>query len=348
VQDSISERVAEALALELTGQERELLTKHYTKNPEAYRLYLKGRYFFDKFTPADHQRAKQYFEQAIAKDPTYALAFSGLADTYSASSTNGWIAPAEGIPKAKAAVRKALELDETLVEGHVSLGAIATFYDLDWAAGEREFKRAIELNKNHPTTFGLYSYLLSATGRLDEGIVMAKRGLEADPLSVPRSDDTGQAYYLAGRYDEAINQYQKSLEMDPNNVAANMAVAIVHVQKGDYDKGIAGYQKAINASEPTPQVLALLGHAYALSGRREEALKILSELNEKRKHKYVSPYDMATLHTGLGDKHQAIAELNKAYQERAGWIIFLKVEPVFQPLRSDPRFVDLLRRMSLN
>jgi len=345
VQREIAKEISGNLRLKLSGAEQSRVTKRYTENPEAYQLYLKGRYFWNKFTPADHQRAAEYFDQAIAKDPTYALAYTGLADTYAASAVNTWIAPTEGYPKGKAAVKKALELDETLAEAHASLGGITMFYDLDWAAAEREYKRAIELNPNDPIAYELYSYLLSAIGRLDEGIAMAKRALELDPLSVLVSGDTGQAYYYARRYDEAIQQ-MKSI-VDPNDAGANIILGEIYEQKGMYDEAIAAYQKAIEASERTSAILGLLGHAYAASGRRGEALKILDELKEMSKQKYVSPYHMAVLYTGLGDKDRAIEQLNKAYEERAGWVINLKVEPLFDTLRSDPRFGDLLRRMSL-
>jgi adenylate cyclase len=221
------------------------------------------------------------------------------------------------------------------------------FYDLDWAAAEREYKRAIELNPNYPITYELYSYLQSVTGRPDEGIATANRGLEVDPLSIFLADDTGQAYYWARRYDEAINQYQKSIEMDPNHPLVYIGLGPVYEQKGMYDEAIPAYQKAVKPSGRTSTILGLLGHAYAASGRRGEALKILDELKEMSKQKYVSPYDMAVLYTGLGEKDRAIEQLNKAYEERAGWVISLKVEPLFDPLRSDPRFADLARRMRL-
>jgi serine/threonine-protein kinase len=347
VQREIAKEISGTLRLRLSGAEQSRVTKRYTENPEAYQLYLKGRYFWLKFTPADFQRAAEYFNQAIAKDPNYALAYTGLADTYGASATSSWIAPTEGYPKAKAAAKKALDLDETLAETHATLGALTMLSDLDWAAAEREYKRAIELNPNYPITYELDSYLLCATGRLDEGIKTAQRGLEVDPLSVPLSDDTGQAYYLARRYDEALKQMRKSIEMDPNDATSNIISGTVYEQEGRYDEAVAAYQKGIKASERTSNILGFLGHAYAASGRRGEALKILEELKEMSRQKYVSPYDMAVLYVGLGEKDRAIEQLNKAYEERAGWVIYLKVEPLFDPLRSDVRFTDLLRRMGL-
>jgi tetratricopeptide (TPR) repeat protein len=221
------------------------------------------------------------------------------------------------------------------------------FNDLDWAVAEREYKRAFELNSNYILNYEVYSYLLSATGRLDEAIDMAKRGLKVDPLSVVLRNDTGQAYYLARRYDEAVTQYQKLIEIDPSDPSAYSGLGAVYDQQGMYDQAIAAYQKAINGSERTSIILGSLGHAYAVSGRRVEALKILDELKEMAKQKYVSPYDLAVLYTGLGDKDHAIEQLNKAFEERAGWIIYLRVEPLFDPLRSDSRFPDLLRRVGL-
>jgi TolB-like protein/Flp pilus assembly protein TadD len=347
VQDAVAARVVGLLAVKLTGQEQMLLTKRYTQDPEAYQLYLKGRYFWNKFTPADHQRAVEYFNQAIGKDPAYALAYTGLADTYAASSTSGWIAPTEGYPRAKEIVKKALQLDDTLSEAHTSFGAIAMFYDFDWATAEREYKRAIELNPNYPIAYELYSYLQSATGRPDEAIEMAQRAQGTDPLSVLLSEDTALACYLARRYDEAVKQYQETIEMDSSYASAYFNIGIVYGQKGMYDEALAAYQKAINASERTPAILAALGHTYAVSGRKGEALKILDELKEMSGQKYVSPYDLAVLYTGLGEKERAVEQLGKAYEERAGWIINLKVEPLFDPLRSDPRFADLVRRFGL-
>jgi DNA-binding winged helix-turn-helix (wHTH) protein/TolB-like protein/tetratricopeptide (TPR) repeat protein len=347
LQDRVSARVVGLLAVRLMGSEQTRLTKRFTENPEAYELYLKGRYFFNKFTPADHQMAENYFKQAIAKDPIYARAYVGLADTYASAATNSWTIPNEGYRKAKAAVKKALELDDTLAEAHANSGALAMFYDFDWMTAEREYKRAIELDPNYPLSYELYSYLLSVTGRLDEAITTINRGREADPLSVLLSSDAGQAYYWARRYDEAIKQYRQSIQMDPNDPATYLGLGIVHEQKGMYDEAVASYEKAISVSRRASYLLGPLGHALANSGRRAEALKILDELKAMSRREYVSPYDLAILYTGLGEKERAIAQLNKAFEERAGWIMDLKVEPFFDPLRSDPRFDELLQRLRL-
>ncbi len=348
VQADIAKAIAANLRPTLAGVDEEKLKKRYSNNAEAYQLYLKGRYFWLKFTPEDHKRAAEYFNQAIAFDPTFALAYAGLSDTYGASATNGWISPREGYPKAKIAVKRALEIDDTLAEAHTSSGAITMFYDLDWAAAEREYKRALDLNLNYPITYEVYSYLLLATGRLDEGIKTAERGVQVDPLSIVLVDDAASAYYISRRYDDAIKQYRKSLEMDPNHFGGSFGLGQVYDVKGMHDDAIKEIQKAIAIGGRTSGALALLGHAYATSGRSREAEKILAELNEMSKLAYVSSYDLAILYVGLGDNDKALEQLNKAYEDRAGWIIYLKVEPILDPLRSDPRFVDLVRRLGLS
>ncbi len=347
LQSEIARDVSNKLKTRLSGADEQRLTKNYTENTEAYQLYLKGRYFWNKFTPADHQKAAEYFNQAIARDPSYALAYVGLADTYGASATNSWIPPKESYLKAKAAVKKALEIDDTLAEAHVTMGALIMFSDFDWEAAEREYKRAIELNPNYELTYELYSYLLSALGRPDEAVAMAQRGLELNPLSANLSGDVAMAYYNARQYDQAIKQIQMTLEIEPNRYFAHFQLGNVYEQKGMYEEAIAEYQKAISLSERTSQNLGCLGHTYAASGKTNEAIKILNEMKEMSKQKYVSPYDLAILYTGLGEKDKAIEQLNHAYEEQSGWIIYLKVEPLFNPLRSDSRFTDLIRRVGL-
>ena len=347
VQTEIARAISTNLRPTLAGIDQNKAVRRYTDNPEAYQLYLKGRYFWLRFTPDDHKKAAEYFNQAIAIDPTFALAYSGLGDTYGASATNGWISPREGYPKGKIAAKRALELDETLAEAHTTLGALTMFYDFDWAGAEREYKRAIELNPNYSITYEVYSYLLGATGRFDEGVQMAKRGAELDPLSPPLITDVSGAYYLARRYDDAVKQLQKSLEIDPNHFGAHLALGTVYEVKGRPDEAIKELEKAISIAGRTSAVLAMLGRVYASSGKQAEAQKILAELNEMSKTGYVSPWDMAILYVGLGDKDRALEQLNKAYEDRAGWIIDVKVEPMLDPLRSDPRFAELVSRMNL-
>jgi DNA-binding winged helix-turn-helix (wHTH) protein/TolB-like protein/Flp pilus assembly protein TadD len=347
LQDAISRKVAAALPLRLGGEERARLGKHDTNSSEAYELYLKGRYFWNKFTAADHQKATEYFNQAIVKDPGYALAYAGLADTYGASATNGWLPPNEAYPKAKLTVQKALSLDDTLAEAHSNLGALFMFYDLDWVSAEREYRRAIELNPDCQTTYEAYSYLLCALGRPDEGVETVRLGLEVDPLSGPLSNDLALAYYVARRYDEAIKQYQKLLEMEPGRAESLLGLGMVYEQKGMYVEAINEYQKAIKSMGRTSTVLAQLGHAYAMSGRKDEALSLVGELEETSKQSFRGSYDSAIFYTGLGELDKAFEQLNKAYRERSGWIIYLKVEPQFDALRTDPRYGSLLRDLNL-
>jgi adenylate cyclase len=347
LQTEIARDVSNKLRSKLSGVDEQNLTKNYPADPEAYQLYLKGRYAWNKFTPVESQKAAEYFNQAIAKDPSYALAYVGLADTYGASAANSWILPSDGYSKAKAAVQTALSIDPKLAQAHASLGALIMFADFDWAAAEQEFKRAEELDSNYELTYELYSYLFSALGRHDEAIATARRGLEVDPLSNPLSDDLGEAYYLARDYDQSIKQNQKTLELEPDRAFSYIGLGSAYVQKGLYDDAIAANQKAVSLAGRTSVFLSPLGHAYARAGKRDEAIAILNEMREVSKGSYVSPYDIAILYTGLGDKENAIDQLQKAYEERAGWMIYLKVEPQFDPLRSDPRFQELIRKMGL-
>ena len=347
VQDRVSEKVAGALAVKLGGEKGTRLGKQATKSSEAYEFYLKGRYFWNKFTPADHQKAIEYFDQAIAKDQSYAVAYVGLADTYGASATNGWLRPHEAYPKAKLAVQKALSLDGTLAEAHATFGALTMFYDMDWVSAEREYKRAIELNPDYEITYEVYSYLLCALGRPGEGVEMARRGLEANPLSGPMANDLGLAFYQARRYEEAIAQYEKTLEMEPNRGEALLGLGVVYEQQGRYQDAIDEYQKAIKSLGRTSPVLAQLGHAYALSGKRSQAINIISELRKITQNSFRGSYDLAILYTGLGESDKAFEQLNRAYSDRSGWIIYLKVEPQFDSLRADPRYASLLKRINL-
>jgi TolB-like protein/DNA-binding winged helix-turn-helix (wHTH) protein/Tfp pilus assembly protein PilF len=348
MQDSIARRVRNQLTPRLNGEERAGPGKPGTGNTDAYLAYLRGLYFFRKWSPADHRRAIQYFNEAVARDPDYALAYAGLSGAYASSAVNNWLPAHEAFSKAREAAREALALDDTQAEVHVTSGAISMFYDLDWNMAEREFQRAIELNPNYPESYEVYSYLLSCTGRLDEGIEMAKRGLQADPISVALSDDLAGAYYWAHRYDEAIGQSKKSLDLDPNHAASHLFIGQSYDVKGNYLEAIASYQKAISLSERTTNLLGLLGHSYAVSGRRDEALKVLAELTEMSRSKPVSPYDLGMIYVGLGEKDKAIEQLKRAYEERAGWIISLEVEPMFDPLRSEPGFIELEDKLKLS
>ncbi|MGH9881380.1 MAG: tetratricopeptide repeat protein, partial [Pyrinomonadaceae bacterium] len=345
VQDSISERVAGALAVTLAGGERERLTKHHTENPEAYQLYLKGRYHLNRLTDDGFLKGRDYFQQAIDLDRNYAAAYAGLADAYQMLSGYNALAPNDGFPKAKAAATEALRLDEGLAEAHTALGTVQLLYDWDWPAAEREYRRAIEINQSYSDAHLMYGLYLSAMGRFDEAYAKVRRAQELEPLSLAKIIGIGDVLYQQRRYDQAIEQYGKALEMDPNSGIAHWALGNVYVQKGMYDEAIAEYKKSIPLSGDSPDELASLGYAYALSGKKREAQAVIEELKERSKRRYISPTIIAFVYAGLGEKDEAFAWLEKAYDGRDFILVFLKVDPTFDPLRSDPRFANLVRRV---
>ena len=346
VQDSISEKMAEALQLKLTGEEQKRLRKRYTESVEAYQLYLKGQYEWNKVTQEDLQKAIEYNNQALEKDPNYALAYAGLSISYIALG-NSYLPPNEAFPKAKAHAAKALAIDETLAEAHETMGAVRLMYDWNWTEAERELKRAHALNPNDADAHHLYGYYLNAMGRLDEAKAEMDQAQELDPLAPMTNSDVGVDFYYARQYDEAIAQNEKTINLEPHFFIAYLWLGQAYEQKKMYAKAIETFQKGIDLAERHPQLIASLGRAYALSRDRDKAQKYLDELREMSKRRYVSPYLFAVVYDGLGDKEQAFAWLDKAYQDRSFFLIWLKVEPRFDPLRSDPRFTDLLRRVGL-
>ncbi len=347
VQDSISQKIIGSLALQLTGEERNQLTKKYTADTEAYQLYLKGRYFWNKLTPEGFEKSLEFYRQAIDIDPNYALAYAGLADSYNLLGSYGVLPLKESHPKARAAAEKALEIDGELAEAHTALAAVIADYYWDWAAAEKHFKQAIALNPNYPVARNWYSQQLARMGRLDESIEEAKRAQTVDPISPSANAHVGLALYRARRYDEAIAQLQKALEINADALDAHIFLGFVYVQQGKNEEAIAEFQTVVKLSERNPNLLALLGYAYATAGKPEEARVILKEINEQSKNQPISPFETAMIYIGLGEREQAFAWLEKAYDERAWQLGFLKVEPIFDPLRSDSRFTDLMRRANL-
>jgi TolB-like protein/Tfp pilus assembly protein PilF len=347
VQEEIARAVSEKLRLRPMGEEQKRLAKRYTESPEAHQLYLKGRYLWNRRTGETLQRAAEYFQQAIDKDPAYALAWAGLADCYAVYAFYGVLPPRETAPKAKEAASRALALDETLPEPHAALGYMKDRYDWDWAGAEREFKRAVELNPNYATAHYWYANLLDNTGRLEEAITEAKRAQEADPLSLVASAAAGHALSIAGRYDQAIEQVRKALEMDQNFPLAHAYLALFDTQAGRHEEAIAEAQKAVSLSARASLALGMLGHAYAAAGKRAQAQKVLAELKDLSERRYVAPLDFALVHAGLGDKAQALDWLERAYDDRSDRLAWIKTWPPFESLRGEPRFQDLLRRMRL-
>jgi DNA-binding winged helix-turn-helix (wHTH) protein/TolB-like protein/Flp pilus assembly protein TadD len=347
VQDSISDRVASTLAVTLTNEEQRGISKRYTSDTEAYQLYLKGRYQLNRLTDDGFIKGRDFFQQAIDKDPNYALAYAGLADSYNRLGGFEALASKEVFPKARDAANKALKLDESLAEAHSELATVYFGYDWDFSAAAREFQRAIELNASYSDGHQMNGYYLAAMGRFDDALAEMKRALELDPLSLEKTTGIGEILYLQRRYDEAINQYRKALEIDSNSGFTHWALGRPLLAQGKFNEAIAEFQKSIPLSGESPDERAELARAYALAGRRREALKIVEELKVLSERKHVAPTVTASIYAALGDKEQAFAFLNKAFEERDTLLTILKVEPMFDPLRSDPRFAELVRRVGL-
>jgi len=346
LQGEVARAIAEEVRIKLTPEEQARLTPTRPVNPEAFEAYLRGRYFWNRRTEEALKKGIEFFGQALEKDPAYALAYAGLADSYCVLGDYSFLPPKEAIPRAKAGATKALELDETSAEAHTSLAFVKHRYEWDWLGAEREFKRAIELNPNYATAHHWYSDYLEQMGRHDEAITEIKRAQQLDPLSLIINAVVGRRFRSARRYDEAVEQLRKTLEMDPNFAVAHWLLGDAYEQKGKYESAIAEYQKGRSASGGSVYLVAALGHVYAAAGNRREALKILGELKELSKRTYVSPLSIGSIYNALGDKDQALEWLEKAYQDRAAGMTDLKLDPMPDPLRSDPRFQNLLRRMN--
>ena len=351
VQQEIATAVSGRLRVGLTSEEKTHLSKSSATNPEAYQLYLRGRYHANQTTEAELRKSIEYFQQAIDKDPRYALAYAGLADSYSALG-GGWmyLPPTDTLPKAKAATEKALELDDTLAEAHAAL-AYATFFDWDWPGAEREFKRAIELNPNSALSHARYGECLKTRLRFNESIAEAQRALELDPLSPDTFSQLGNFYLMTRRYDESIAQFQKALDLNPNLPVVRAMLATAYAMKRMYPQALAEYDKIADQDKVTAAgnqfAAGMLGWIYAVSGRRTDALKIAQELKDLSAHTYVDFYWSGVIYAGLGDKDEAFRLLEKSYQEHAATLPYLAVDPFWYGMHSDPRYADLLRRVGL-
>jgi TolB-like protein/Tfp pilus assembly protein PilF len=342
-QEEISREVSEQLRLKLTIEERRRFAKRDTENIETYHLYLKGRFFWSKYTGEGINRSIEYYQQAIDADPAYALAYVGLAEAYYALSTT-YLPPGEAMPKARAAAMKALEIDETLSEAHSTLGMIGMLYDWDWTEAERAYQRAIQLSPENAMAHQRYGMYLDLMGRFDEGMAEMKLAQELDPLSLPINVNIGVTFYLMGQYDRAIAQYKSALEMDPSFALAHHHLAQVYTMQGRFPEALAEFQKA-KLLEESAFALGHLGRIYAMMGKRSEALKILNRLKELSKQFYVSPYRMTMIYAALDEMDRAFEWLEKAYLDRSAELAWLNIFPVPGNLRSDPRFTELLRRI---
>ena len=345
VQDRISEQVARALTLTLSSAEKELLTKHFTENSDAYQLYLKGRYFWNKRTVEGLNKGISYFNEAVEKDPSYALAYVGLADSYSLLSDYDGLPPEEAYPQAKKAAEKALALDDQLAEAHAALGLIKTSYDWDWPGAEREYKRAIELNPNYETAHQWYAEYLSGMGRHQEAITEIRRAKEINPVSLIINAVEVSVLYIAREYDQAISQGQKALEMDPHFAEVYGYLRRCYDQKGMYKEAIAARQMRRKLAGFDAEETAALREAAAATSSKVYWQKRLEQELEESKRELSTAFDMAEIYAQLGEKDEAFASLERAYEERSVMMMYLKVLPNLDPLRTDPRYANLLQRV---
>ena len=349
VQSEIAKEVIEQLGVTLLEGERMPLTARPTENLEAYTLYLKGRHFWNKRSPDDTTLGLTYFQQAVELDPGYSLAHVGIADTWISRGWYSALAPKETFPKAKQAVLKALEFGDLLAEPHASRAFIYQLFDHDWEAANREYERAIELNPRYPTAHHWYGGYLSAMGRHEEALKEAETARELDPLNLIINTWVGLRYYLAGRYDMAIEEYENALELGPDFEPAHWHLGWAFEQTGRYEEAIAEAQTAIDLSGGNPLYIASLGHAYAKAGRDEEARETLDRLEQESRTRHVSAYHIAVIHGALGDADEAFRWLDRAYEEQAPWICYMRVDPrIDGRLRSDPRFEVLLQQARLD
>jgi serine/threonine protein kinase/Flp pilus assembly protein TadD len=352
VQQEIANAISGKLRVRLTSEEKTRLGKPDAANAEAYQLYLKGRYHANQGTAEGYKKGIEYFQQAIDRDPGYALAYASLADSYvGLGGGNAYAAPHATLPKAKAAATKALELDETLAEAHAALGYAGFFSDWNWASAEREFRRAIELNPNSAISHSRYSEILATRERFDESVAEGERAQKLDPLSPHVLTQLGYAYLSMRRYDEAIAQFQSALELNPDAGAIRAQLAWAYGAKRMYPQAIAEYEKMAEAekamTEENQTVTSGLGWVYAVSGRRADALKLATELKDLSLHAYVDPYNVAVIYAGLGDKDEAFRWLEKGYDQHSSGMPYLTTDPFWSEMRSDPRYADLLRRIGL-
>ncbi|MFN2579307.1 MAG: alpha/beta fold hydrolase [Pyrinomonadaceae bacterium] len=350
IQSQIAREIAEQLRLKLGGPAEGKLLRRHTNNVDAYHAYLRGRHLWNKRTAESVRQSVEYFKQSIDMDPSYALALAGLADSYVILGSFGISAlpPKDALPKARKAAVRALEIDDSLAEAHASLAYTLAEYYWDWDGAEKEFKRAIELKPDYAMAHHWYGFVyLVAMGLLDEAVAEIKRAHELDPLSLTISANLGSMFYLNGQYDEAIDQCLKTLELDQNFIYTHWHMAMAYEAKGSYEQAIAEFRKSVDLSGGSSETKALLAHAYAVSGNRTEALNILAELTVSASQKYVSAYRVAIIHAGLGDLEQSFSWLERAYEERDGWLIWLKIDPALELLRLDERFTALLRRVGL-
>jgi TolB-like protein/Tfp pilus assembly protein PilF len=347
LQGDLSREISEKLQLQLTGDQKQRLTKRYTEDAEAYRLYLKGRYHWNKRSADSFQKAAEYFRQALDKDPAYSLAYAGLADTYAYLPFFHVVPPREAMPKAKTAAAKAVEIDDHLAEPHVSLGYVSFTYDGDWSAAGKHFEQALALNPAYTGAHTFYAFYLSSLGRSEEALAVAKRAVDRDPASPAVSHSLAVQLYLARQFDQAIEQAHNTLEMDARFAISYQVLGEVYLSKGMYREALLALEQFSALSRSSATSRALLAYSHARLGEHSAALRIIEELTAASKHSLVPALLFALIYAALDDQDQAFSWLEKAYEERFYRLAYLKVEALWDPLRSDSRFADLLRRVGI-
>ena len=347
VQDDISNEISEKLRLQLTGPEKTRLTKRHTEDAEAYSLYLRGRHHWNSWTEEGFYRAIEYFQQAIEKDRNYALAYTGVADSYVLLGWNSYLPSERAFPKGKVAAMTALRLDPDLAEAHTSWAALLWLHDWQWEEAQTEFKRSLELAPTYPTANHWYGEYVMTMGRHVEAIARIKSGQQLDPFSLIINVAVGWSLYHAGRFDEALKQLRRTVELDPNYPVTYWILGLVLRKTSCYELAIAEGEKAVKLSGGSPMMRAALAHTFASAGKTTEALQMLDDLTILAKQKYVAPHFIAGIHIGLGENDRAMEYLERSWEEHSHWLIYLHMDPSMDALRDDPRFQNLLRRVGL-
>lgn len=342
LQDEVAQAIVDEIQLKLTPQEQARFARNDVIDPEAHEDYLRGLFYLNLHTGPDERRAIELFHAAIKEDPAYAAAYASLADSYRALTFNSNAAPMDALPQSEAAAKRALEIDDQLAEAHVSLAANLADYDWDWAGAEREFQIALHLNPNSSIAHSDRAHFLRQEGKIEESIQEAQRGVELDPVSAQESFLLGQSLYEARRYDEALSQQRKTLDLEPRFWPAHLYIGKTLAEQGRFQEAVEELKKA---GTFTAEPYATIGYVYGRMGRAADARKVIADLQEQSKNGYVAPTDFAKIYIGLGDKDRAFAWLGKGYQQRDFWLTFLKGDPIFDSLRSDTRFYDLVRRI---
>jgi tetratricopeptide (TPR) repeat protein len=345
VQDEISHEISEKLRLHLTRAEKKRLTKRHTENVEAYKLYLKGRHHWNRWTEEGFYKAIEYFQLAVENDPSYALAHAGLADCYVLLGWNSYLPPCEAFPKGKASVKAALQLDSNLAEAHTSLAALLWLHDWQWENAQAEFERSLELGPSYPTANHWYAEFAMTMGRHREAMVRIKNSQDLDPLSLIINVAVGWSLYFARKYDEAIEQLRRAVDLEPYYPVTYWILGLLLRKTACYDLAIIEGKNGVKLSGGSPLMSAALAHTLGAAGMKNEAVRILDDLTKLAKQKYVAPYFFAGIHLGLGENERAIEYLEKCYEEHSHWLIYLHIDPSMDGLRDHPSFQSLLRRV---